>query len=45
MTEQIVKELRQSSFIQELILYGVKVFYDFYKKETTQERGFLKWWL
>ncbi len=28
------KELRQSAFIQDLILYGVKVFYDFYKDES-----------
>lgn len=28
------KELRQSSFIQDLILYGVKVFYDFYENES-----------
>ena len=27
------KELRQSSLIQDLILYGVKVFYDFYQNE------------
>ncbi|MFN4318330.1 hypothetical protein [Acinetobacter parvus] len=31
------KELRQSSFIQELILYGVKVFYDFYKDESLED--------
>ena len=28
------KELRESSYIQDLILYGVKVFYDFYKDES-----------
>lgn len=28
------KELRQSSLIQDLILYGVKVFYDFYQNES-----------
>lgn len=31
------KELRQSSFIQDLILYGVKVFYDFYQDESLEE--------
>ncbi|ENX63617.1 MULTISPECIES: hypothetical protein [Acinetobacter] len=31
------KELRQSSFIQDLILYGVKVFYDFYKDESLED--------
>jgi hypothetical protein len=31
------KELRQSSFLQDLILYGVKVFYDFYKDESLQD--------
>lgn len=31
------KELRQSAFLQDLILYGVKVFYDFYKDESLEE--------
>ena len=30
------KELRQSSYIQDLILYGVKVFYDFYEDESLE---------
>jgi hypothetical protein len=31
------KELRQSSYIQDLILYGVKVFYDFYEDENLED--------
>ena len=31
------KELRQSAFIQDLILYGVKVFYDFYQDENLKD--------
>ncbi|AZC08281.1 hypothetical protein DKE48_014415 [Acinetobacter nosocomialis] len=31
------KELRQSQFMQDLILYGVEVFYDFYKDQSLFE--------
>ena len=31
------KELRQSSFLQDLVLYGVKVFYDFYQDESLED--------
>lgn len=31
------KELRQSSFMQDLILYGVDIFYDFYKEQSLKE--------
>lgn len=31
------KELRQSPFMQDLILYGVEVFYDFYKDQSLFE--------
>ncbi len=31
------KELRQSQFMQGLILYGVEVFYDFYKDQSLFE--------